>query len=310
MIKWYHVLLLFLLLSACSKKPDADPVDDLSGTQGIIATSLTDDLEVYGSESFSLEYEIENKGTTDVLPDFPGYFYVSWDPWYLRFTGSRSRFQDQSFWLEGRKPFVSGERTFVTLDFEAYDIQQFSERASTDVTFTLCYPYTSKITQDVCIETTPRVDKDQIACKKTPLTPKTPGAPVIVSKIEVRNTRQSTGDDGFGLVTPHFRITINNVGGGIPSTFACNDDFNPSVDSVNSVSVRAFLLNEELDCQSSQPDNKGVLLLNNKAEVICSLPDDTTLDFIINTGNFQSLLNIELFYFYRESYVSTVIISR
>jgi len=77
------------------------------------------------------------------LQQNPGYFYVSHDPLYLTYLGASTQFAENAFWLDGRDIYKDGAESFITLQFTANEIQQFTDTVPTKVFLTLCYPFTT-----------------------------------------------------------------------------------------------------------------------------------------------------------------------
>lgn len=301
------LVLSLLLLAACSGPQDTGP-REVTGTEGVVVTPLDNAVEVFENEEFTLTFQLENRGKHSIFEEAPGSYEVSYDRLYLDDSGGQSSFPDNSFWLDGRTQFQDGELAFVNVYMTAREIERFSQQVRTPVLFTACYPYKSIVTSEVCIEQSQRVDSGAIVCRNTAVRPNTPGAPIVVDEINVRTFRRSLLGSDTTVVVPQFRITVHNAGDGIPTLSQCDEE--PVPDRLNRVRLRAWLLDEELDCDPGNTDLEGHGFARGRVNVVCTVPDDADLDLLGNTANFISLLTVEMDYVYRESARSDVVIIR
>lgn len=302
-----RVWLVFLFIVVAGCMPGADPgIDALSGTQGVEVSILQAPSEVYENEEFPVVIEFANRGTANVSEDNPGRFFVSVDSLYLSRSEhyvAPSRFSqlDRGFFLRGREQYVLGEEVLITQYFTALPIRRQSQRVSTPITVTACYPYKTTLTTQVCIERSRVEDPGSVVCLNRPVRPPSPGAPVAVREVEVRTTASPVGDGG--AVTT-FRITIENVGRGTPGARGC--DPSEINQDVNHVVLSAFLLNEPLSCgfsisEEGTSDSFSTLvpLRQGLGTVSCRLPEGVFLPGASN--NMISLLSVEMDYSYRIS---------
>lgn len=287
------LLIALFVLSGCARQPVDPATQPLTGTEGVVLTNTYTPADVFEDEQFELTYELENRGLIGVSPIQPGILIPNWDALYLQYDGSLSSFPEDYFHLYPRTRYSAGERTFVTLFFTAKALQRNSQRITTPVLLSLCYPYQSNITTQVCIERERHVDPGAIACTNRPVSPASVGAPISVKSVEVRNQRVELGGDEFGIA-PQFRILLTNHGEGVPSVTACGD----SEANLNTARVRAFLLNEPLEC-GVDSDEATVRFTRGEAFVSCVLPEDAAITR--GQGNFISLLSLEVEYTYRET---------
>lgn len=292
-MKRFLLLGLLFVLAGCSQAPVGPQV--LSGTEGVVVSSVQVPSSVYADEEFTLTYELSNRGASDVTRDNPGYVSVSYDQLYFDYAGLTSRFPANSFSLDGRTRFYEGEQAYLNLHFRAREIERFSERISSPVLATVCYPYASNVTADVCIEQNRNVDHGSVACRNAPVRPLSPAAPLGVEEVVVRTGRAEV--EGEQVLVPQFRITLRNYGEGVPSADSCVDG---DSSLLNSAVIRASVLNERLECETSAGENL-VRFSRGRAVVTCSVPDASGVAFPASQGNFQSLLSVDLSYTYRES---------
>ena len=293
-MKRWLLLVLLLLAAGCARTEPTGPLS-VTGQQGVVVEEVQVPSTIYQGEEFTLTYALSNEGAYGVSRDEPGYVFVSHDPLYFEYVGLTSRFSENAFFLDGRTPFYEGEDAFVNLHFRARPIERFSERISSPVLATVCYPYASNVTADVCIEQNRNVDQGAIACRNAPVRPPSPGAPIGVEEVVVRSGRADVG--GEEAIVPQFRITLRNYGDGVPSVASCVDG---DSSLLNTAGIRVSVLNEELACVTSNEEG-FVRFSRGRALVTCTVPDASTVVFPATRGNFQSLLSVDLDYTYRES---------
>jgi len=310
------IIVILFFLAACGSSLPALPTD-LSGTEGVVITPIDLDDQVYVNEEVVLIYEIENRGASDLSELNYGIIIPSYDKLYLEFTGyvAPRKFLEVSnlikieddktlfengvlpFWLYGRDLYLPGEKTFITMSFRTKEIRRNTGIVRTPILFTTCYPYQSNVTASVCIEQTRLADQGSVVCRKAPVSPQTPAAPIGVSRVEVRTNREPSDADSTGLISPGkivptFRIHLQNYGRGIPSYGTCLDGNN----NLNTAVVRAYLLDQELDCSLDGEVN----FVRGEAKVLCSARD-TNLELSAGSANYITLLSVNIEYSYRES---------
>ena len=301
MNRWVVLVGFFVLLVGCGPGEVFDGT--VTGQQGVVLSQVQVPQTIYAGEEFSLTYELANKGAVDVLEEDPGHVSVSFDNLYLQELGVSSRFPDNLFWLNGRTRYFEGDDAFVNVHFRANDIERFSNRVSTAVLATVCYPYESRVVSQVCIGQDRATDQGSIVCRNTPVRPSSPAAPIGVDSIEVRPGRNTVG--GQDVLAPQFRLSLRNYQGGIPSTGACGSG---ASEELNFARISASLLNERLECESSA--GEGIVRFSrNTATVVCRLPADSTM-IAAGQANFLSLLSVDLEYTYRESSRTELVVQR
>jgi hypothetical protein len=290
------VICFLFLFAGCQQQPETPT--EVTGREGVVLSITDEPREVFEGEEFSITYSLENKGATKISEDSvqgPGLLLFSVDKLYLQEVDRVDRYEDSAFWLEPRTLFAQGETGFVTAYFRARNIDRFSESVNTAVVASMCYPYNSSVTTQVCIEATRDADSGSIACRSTPVIPSTPAAPVGVDKITV-----STGRGPGGQVLPQFRIHVRNYDSGVPATSMCDPLESSQGLGLNEVFVSAKLLDEELICEGSGKDG-AVRLRNGDGLVTCSVPGTASLRFGETSANYLSLLTVNIDYTYRDS---------
>ncbi len=297
--------LLVLVLASCSTPSQSQTA--ITGTDGVVLTPVYVPSSVFEGEDFSITYRLENRGSVPITQDNPGSLIVNVDPLYLSFIDSSSRFPNQYFWLSPRTRFSQGESAFVNLHLRANSIDRFSQEIRTRILTTVCYPYESIITSEVCIERDRQTDPGSVVCRAGPVSPASVGSPLVVNSVQTRTGRVGEGSDA--RLVPQFRIELVNRGSGIPSAGTCD-----SQGGLNSALVQVSVLNELLDCQGmTDPDFDGfgeVRFINNRASLSCTIPIFSSSLFPATQGNFLSLVTVHMKYSYRESDQSEVRIVR
>ncbi|MBI3036323.1 hypothetical protein HYY73_01000 [Candidatus Woesearchaeota archaeon] len=171
--------------------------------------------------------------------------------------------------------------------------------AETNLLATVCYPYKTKLTANVCIDTTlgtPSFQKVRKPCDaEKPLVFKSQGAPVAITRIE---PRQASGE---GYVVPKFKIFITNVGKGRivdkrGIATACTDDQSNAVKEKSIVSVdNAGLKGENLKCTEAEKTITGT---SADDYIFCEY---NGIDLSKDLGVFATPLSIGLSYGYKST---------
>lgn len=237
-------------------------------------------------------------------------------------------------WLE----YPRGDFMYIT--GTKYDVQSIQILAGTSqvqkaaMHASVCYPYLTEMTQDVCIETDIYDTSNTALCKakKSIEYSNGQGAPVSVTKIEpemrpipiqlksnetnVLKFNEETGEfvqttervTQTYVVQPIYRIYVENVGNGkakyplgkdAPGSneMPCDEGFSAK----DSVKIHAKLGNTTLECVPE------VLEIGEDNYVTC-YPKEDTIHFI--NQNYHNLLNIDLSYYYKESIKKDIEINR
>ncbi len=293
-------LVLLVLFSACTFISPSTPggIDMLQGTQGVDIVIESVPGFVYENEQFPVVFSLKNLGATNVSPQNPGRFFVGVDSLYLErdqyIAPGRFSAIPGGFFLSGRQPYIQGEEVMITQFFTARPIQRQSQRVTTPVTITACYPYTTTLNTQVCIERTRVSDPGSVACVNRPIRPPTQGAPIVIHEVETRAVPRADSDD----LSVSFRIVLRNAQRGIPGISGCfGDDINQNLTQVH---VRARMLTEDLECgHDSDPYVATVRLTRGEGSVTCRLPETSSIELAQN--NFLTLLQVEVDYTYRIS---------
>lgn len=266
--------MLALLITACStpftasSNNDAQKLELFKGTKAL-TLSFMKNLPPYvvyspepGSSSpFRAGVQVENVGSDDINTGFiilsveDGYVKINrWDTEYdvtqIGAVGQRAVFK-----LPGRTQFnpVGGKELFV-IDLEALYIGDQATKHTSPITFTACYDYTTKFSDEVCINTDIYdLKPTEKVCEVRDFSVSGgQGAPVEVVRVEQDMMASENS------ATPHFVIYITNSGGGevidkTKTADACSaapvsyDDFN--VVDIEEVRVSSYsTLNGQMEC--------------------------------------------------------------
>ena len=270
-----------------------------SGTQGLEISFLRNSppTSIYAEdETFSALIEIKNRGV------YPGENDGDL-PAELHFTGfDRNIIQGLETtpitFREGEaKTRYNPEGGFQIATLEGRIDQGLFSRArvdrySAEIRATICYPYRTFASLDVCIDPNPNRASSQDACRPGITSGGSQGAPVAITNVETIAQRGAA----------RFVLTISNVGGGEvllpeylpncvePSTTRSEYDKVRIVNAELSGQVR-------LDCTP----HDEITLHNGRATVVCRA------DNIEDTGPaFRTLLNVEIEYGYKKAIQRTM----
>ncbi|MBI2549983.1 hypothetical protein HYV83_02275 [Candidatus Woesearchaeota archaeon] len=200
--------------------------------------------------------------------------------------------------LPGKETNPSGYLDSIKVKATANDLG--GKGAETNLLATVCYPYRTNLTANVCIDTTlgtPSFQKVRKPCDaEKPLVFRSQGAPVAITKIE---PRQASGD---GYVVPKFKIFITNVGKGRiidkrGIATACTDDSkNADKEKSGVVSVDIVgLKDENLKCTETE---KTITETSADDYILCEY---TGTDLNKDLGVFVTPLSIGLSYGYKST---------
>lgn len=201
------IILLVCLLVACIPLKQRPSTDLHIGTQGLemefIENAPPD--SVYEMNTIPLVLSVKNNGASDITN---GYIAVGVDK-YINLISSPLTFLN----LRGRSVYSpEGDARYINLRANAKEIDPQSQIHSAEIRATACYPYQTRATANVCIDTT--VYKPQVknkACEVKPIKLSGgQGAPVGVTRVD---TNMIPLEDG--MLRPEFIIYLDNLGKGL-----------------------------------------------------------------------------------------------
>ncbi len=291
-------LIAILLLSGCtglrkSKEPSRSTIDFRVGSKGLEMKALpgTPPPKLYEGDALNLVVEYTNKGAYDISN---GKMYVSgYDTKYIQF------FPDQlsSFNAEGKSEFnPEGEFSqIVTFTDTSVSLPPNTERFPQTFKITACYMYKTFANALVCIDPDPfSIQAEDKVCVVRDISLGTQGAPIAVTKIEEEVSKRRV----------QFKVHVSNVGGETvispenPGALVrCHAELDR--DEIDKVRIKAEFSGKQLNCK---PDI--IRLVNGQGVSFCVYDGDLGRDA------FQTVLNVELDYGYRNSVAAKVDILR
>ncbi len=281
-------LVAVLLTAGCGqlgggkKEKGAEIPEVYIGTEGISATFAAESIPnlITTGSKYEVLLMVTNKGavdanlgkTTVTVGDTKG--LLKFDPESIEGTGLESQ-------LEGKASHPAGSLASKKLTVSAKS-SLVSDSTQTGLLATVSYQYMTKLTANVCIDTSPySFQKQRKPCDaKVPIALKSQGAPVAVKKIETLPEKVGS------YLRPNFRIYIDNAGSG----------------SVTAIHIDKVELNARpLNCvDENTKDETGVTktLSGTLANdfILCIYPEAN--DFAYDSGTFVTPLKVELSYGY------------
>ena len=224
------------------------------------------------------------------------------------------------FNLEGRSiTNQRGDEEIISYTLKTKKIEPQSERRTSPLLATLCYPYKSKVTATVCIDTdVSGIMQKPKACSTSDVTlDGGQGAPVAITRIETRML--PAGDK----IKPQFIISVENRGGGEvikddSIDMMCSRDIDfPDIrnQAYNTISFKAYLsgIDEKnlLDCEPKLDEKDTmpyVKLFRRKDFVRCTVKEQNAI--AKNIDAYTAPLNIEMDYGYTNTISANYIIEK
>ncbi|MFT4343155.1 MAG: hypothetical protein ACMXYE_00235 [Candidatus Woesearchaeota archaeon] len=288
-----------LILTGCGPSTSGSVTDYRTGSQGLEISFMRNapPSSMYAEdESFSALVEIHNRGVFpgdrdgDLIADihFTGFDRniiqgLERTSVTFREEEARTRYNPEGGYqvatLEGRV----NQATFMNSRIDRYDAT---------IRATICYPYKTFASVDVCIDPNPNRASGSNECRPGITSAGSQGAPIAVTSVETIAQRGAA----------RFVITVANVGGGeviLPEYLGqCTE---PSTTRTEYDKIR--IVNADLsgtiplDCTPSDTIN----LVNNRATIVCRA------DNIDESGTaYKTLLNLEIDYGYKKAIQRTM----
>jgi len=279
--------------------------------------------EIFENSILPIGLRLYNEGAYDISG---GYLSVGLENDYMEmYDGSlksiheRVNFRDPEhiqFDLKGKTvEHPEGEEEVITFTVNTKDLNVRDPQSETHmslVSITSCYEYQTKAVETVCIDTDVYGFKGRIetsdgkgACEVKPLTLKSQGAPVAVTKID---GEMLPDKDDPSTIKPRFTITVKNLGIGQvvkkeSIRAACSSD-PVGYEEWNHINVKVYIStiseDNKLDCDVTnyKARDDGEIILKQKEESIrCSYEEG----FEETRGVFSSPLYILLEYGYTDT---------
>lgn len=306
-------LLLLFFLASCSgnQNNEITKFNPYKGSQGITVEFLKNSppKNVFHNESFNIALKLQNKGAFHVIENKTSknavFFNLEFDRYYFESLTNPSG----KISLNG-KSYEDRQGQAETIDFllRAKELQGQIASPESQIIFNICYPYETKLVQDVCIDSDPfDLDARKKSCQATTIALTDQGAPIAIKQIEPRMNIKTHETNTY--VSPSFTITLKNAGAG---NFAAKTD-KPLIEQCSikdtgfsnfgKAKINARLSNYELVCTPEY-----VNFVNNEGTSNCRIANN---DFIPLTFVSQpDTLHIDIEYIYLEAHIRKIEILR
>ncbi|MBI2650368.1 hypothetical protein HYX04_03565 [Candidatus Woesearchaeota archaeon] len=299
------ILIIFFILftAACtgtSTKKSQD-IDVRVGFDGLKTEFLknTPPQKIFEGDKFPVVIRIKNAGAADIKKENAAFISLGFEKDYtknielLTSENVKSLLEAKTqntatFSLEGKSVInQKGGEEVVSYNLVAGKVDPQSEFHSSAVIATLCYPYETILDTTVCMDTDPNnLRPGKKVCRLQDLAfANGQGAPAAISKIEVQmlpSQESQQSSSGSGKIIPQFLIYIENKGSGIVIKKDAVKEFctqgKIGYEKFNTINVKAFLSNQELDCQPKETkgstEKQGYVKLKDKKDMIrCTLKE-------------------------------------
>ncbi len=281
------IILLVFLLVACIPLKQRPNTDLHTGTQGLVMEFIENAPpdSVYEMNSIPMVLSVKNNGASDIIN---GYIAVGVDK-YISLASPPLT----SLNLGGRSVYSpEGNVQYINLRANAKKLDPKSQIHSAEIRATACYPYQTRATANVCIDTAVyQLQAKNKACEVKPIKLSSgQGAPVGITRVD---TTMIPLEDG--RLRPEFIIYLDNLGKGliIDSGYvreACSA-FSYGSSYYNIVRASVRLSDTILSC------DREIQLLDNKDNFIRCIGEP--LEPV--RGTYPAPLSIELDYGYAHS---------
>ena len=275
------------------------------GTDGLVMKFMKNiPKQVYEKDKLYLNFEISNQGYTDIkegilLPLIERDF-IQIDSWELSSDLSADSENTVKFDLDGKSlSSTRGEKKVITLMLNAKEIEDTRNKQKTNIVISACYPYSSVLSDTICIDTDPNdLTVAKKTCKVKDVTSAGQGGPVVINKIEEKILPGDSKDS----VRVQFIIHAINKGDGILIDYDKYRDIcigrNPEKEDYNSIKIKGLRFSDyayedgDFECEPNP-------LKEVKGEYIarCVLKAENSIPKSMLT--FQTPIVLELIYGYK-----------
>lgn len=292
-------LLAFMLLSLSSctgglRKPKQEMTSQTfrTGTEGLVMKFIPGGppSDVYEGDTMDVSIEYTNKGAFDIQG---GNIYLSgFDKNYLRFD----RDMIGGITAKGKDEFNPEGNIVNTYAFTVsqVNIPNNADIFPQKIKATACYKYRTYAIGKACIDPDPfGVEHEEKVCGVgPPQITGSQGAPVAVSSVEAQTSRNRV----------QFKVNVANVGGGtVIDNAAPITDCHSRLErtQVDKLDIRAKFSDKDMKCEPST-----IRVTGGAGFAICHWEGD------LGAEAYETLLNIQLDYGYRNSIAKDVTIHR
>ena len=291
-------ILFLVVLSGCKGSSSGKSITDEDVRKGFdgLAMAFIKNAppdKVFEQSIFPIGINLKNKGASNIEK---GFFVMGFEKEYADAAGREAK---ETFDIKGKSTFnLNGDEEFITLNAEAKKVGSQSETHPSTILATACYPYRTILGTSVCIDTDifgKQLRKKACLAKDLEFT-NGQGAPIAITKVEVRMLPNADNDPN--KIIPHFIIYLENKGKGEVIAEAKIEDVCSKkplgFKDFNRVTVKAFLSDKELNCNSGETEKAEGRLREKKDIVRCTLEEGIES----NKDAFTSPLKIEIDYGY------------
>ena len=314
---FFSLLLTTILLSSCTPSSTYKQGTKEGLTINLVGNPLS---RIKTSTNIPLTISLSNRG--DVIPvsiDEKG-IYIQWGIMPKEYL---SKIEPNVNSIDGEEILPGTKRNVYIGSFklkDKKDILKEMDFAQAYLTINYCYPYSTLLHDEICIEPRGSIDEKTQVCVEEPLNYNGQNAPVGILSI----IPYSSFNNSKGIMQPIYDIDIVNYGYGAPfyrkemdpSTWGiidieedkpflndyCENIFKTGkLNGTNNVRIRAKISDIDLVC-----DPEIVTLVDGKGSTRCRVPEEK-LDSFNAPNNFYANLFIRLDYdyiaFLREKFI-------
>jgi hypothetical protein len=306
--------------------------DYFVGTEGISIkipesqkiTQVLEDSNLYST------LQVENKGTFDLNSydeNRYGFLTINYDNYYLSaitevavpvknyggfmMVDVPSNQKVQAY-PEPSQYYPSGDKQAYEFNFKVNKLTGQRESPETSIIYTLCYPYLTTFSKEICIDADPfSLDERKKVCKSSDLSYSGgQGAPLAITRIEPIMSKSGT------TIRPTFRIYVRNQAEGSVLNYVSGTKEKihelckaANIDHLdwNKVHVNAELSGKALECTPELI----YLKRDEDSYTVCKVKDENLNDKdFVQASNYKANLNIWLSYIYISSISQKVEIIR
>ncbi len=333
------ILLIAALLAGCQGSFQGGESQVYSGFDGVNLQFLrnTPPSRVFEDSTFPVVVRLRNLGAGNIKEGNMGILSLGVETDYNRAIDLQevpprvlkyyNKDEIAVFLLDGRSnENLKGDEEIVSYTVKAKKIDPQSERRTSTIMATACYPYTTTLSATVCIDTdVAGIKQKPKACSASDVIfDRGQGAPVAITKIETRMLPveiESKEDAIANKIKPQFIIYIENRGNGevikhdkIEEMCLVRKDEFGNIIGVedknklyNVILLKAYLSGVEdenlLECEpkpiDENPDSAYVKLIKRQDFVRCTVKDQNAVSMDVDA--YSAPLNIKMEYGYTDT---------
>jgi len=263
---------------------------------------------VYERARFDVQAIIQNKGAYDIINNEAVKIEIISDSASLEdITPQEDSYLKNKGFLQLRGKSYSypeGERDiFPIARYKAKKIIGDFENNGQEFFVSLCYPYRTYFSDEVCIDTSSgKLDVRKQVCKsKDRSYSRGQGAPIAITAVESQMVPRGA------YIEPRFKIHISQKGSGMIYYYNEQDPGSTTCENIDKIMVNKIALKASLGGQELHCEPNPVFFKNGEAEISCSLDNS---DILLTAMNYFTNLNVELKYLYQDNFKKKISIKR